>query len=557
MTDRAPPTSSSLDAPTRQMAPVKSATNDERVPCLTVLGHPDVGRVGERAALVGLMAGEEIALSRTAPRFDQPGGRNPRALLDPFLSREPIAVLAQHEGRVLLRRRDDRATLRVDGEDLRGSRAWAEAELDRGVVLELADRCVLLLHRVALVQGRRPPSFDLVGDGDAMRQLRREIDRVSQTGLRVLIRGESGTGKELVAGAIHRASDRSKGPFEAVNMGALPPSLAASALFGHVRGAFSGAVSDQDGHFAAAHGGSLFLDEIGDTDANVQAMMLRTLETGELVRVGDRRPRKIDVRILSATDADLEADIARGRFREPLFHRLAEISLRVPSLRERRDDLGRLIVHFLRQMLGESEQAALLDHGVDDRAWLSPNVVARLARAPWPGNVRQLRNVVRQLVVLARDEPALTIPPAIEALLLPRAAAEEERAEQRSEEAIPTVTPPPFPVPSRPSDPLAGAPRKREKRPRELRDEDVLEALARTGWKREAAARELGVSRSTLYALIANNPRIARANDLPADVVTAALAHAAGDLVAAAAALKVSAHALKLRAQALSIDVKA
>lgn len=531
-----------LDTETRQIRPLAAtAAAAERVPCLTLLSHPDVSRVGERATLLGLMAGEELPISRATPRFDQPGGRAPRGLLDPFLSRDPLATLSHREDRLELRRNDPRATLRADGEIIREARSWSEVELERGVVLELADRCVFLLHRVSLVQARRPPTFELVGDSEAMRQLRREIGSVAQTNLRVLIRGESGSGKELVAGALHRASGRAERPFEAVNMGALPPSLAASALFGHVRGAFSGAVADQDGHFAAANGGSLFLDEIADTDPNVQALMLRTLETGELVRVGDRRPRKIDVRLLSATDADLESEIARGRFREPLFHRLAEVSLNVPALRDRRDDLGRLLVHFLRQMLEVDEQAALLDGSVGDRPWLAPAVVARLARAPWPGNVRQLRNVVRQLIVYGREEPSLLVTPSIEALLAPRLTSASEPGSFASSAAV------------QPPSPAEAAPRRRPNRaPRELTEEQILDTLARTGWRRDAAARELGISRSSLYAIIADNPRIARANDLTAETVAAALARAGGDLEDAAIALKVSAHGLKLRAQALA-----
>ncbi len=510
------------------------------MPALTVLGHAQASRVGERATLLELAAGEHVALSRTTPMFRAATGgpdAPPRPIADPFLTRDALATIVARDGSIVVKRAKAGAVLRIDGVDLVESRALSVDDLDRGVVLELGGRVVLLLHRVDAVVGRPPPRFDLVGESDAMRRLRKDIARVAATEMRVLVRGETGAGKELVARAIHGSSARSAGAYVAVNMGAVQPSLAASALFGHVRGAFSGAVADHDGHFASASGGTLFLDEIGDTDAGVQAMLLRTLETSEVQRVGDRRVRKVDVRLLTATDADLEAAVSDGRFREPLLHRIAELTLRVPPLRARRDDLGLLLVHFLDDLLQREERTRLMGEEAAERPWLSADVVARLARAPWTGNVRQLRNVVRQLVVLGRDEPELVIGPEIEATLGESAA----RPSVVASAAVASSSSP------------ASISRGRGKRPADLSENDVLEALAKSGWKRGPAAELLGIARSSLYAIIAANKRLVRAHDLTREQLDDALARCGGDIALVARELQVSEHAIKLRLQALGI----
>ncbi len=532
-------------ASTRHVRRSAESSIVERVPTLTLLAHAQANRIGERATLLGLAAGEAVSISRLAPKLDQPGGRTPRPLADPFLSREAYVSIEGRDGELVVRRERGGQSVRVDGTELVEPRSLGAQALENGVVIELEDRCVLLLHSTLAVQGRKPPTFDLVGESDAIRRLRRDLERVAATEMRVLIRGETGTGKELAARAIHRASARAAGPYEAVNMGAIQPSLSASALFGHVRGAFSGAVADHEGHFAAADGGTLFLDEISDTDPGVQAMLLRTLETSEIVRVGDRRARTIDVRLLSATDADLEEAVASGRFREPLLHRLGELTLRVPPLRERRDDIGRLVVHFLRELLDASEQERLLDGEIAERPWLAADVVAQIARAPWTGNVRQLRNVVRQLVVHGRDEPTLSLTPELEALF-------GDAAKKRNEAAL-------EPAQTSASSSAVGREVRgatKAKRPQDLTEDEISSALEKTGFRRGAAADLLGIARSSLYALIANNKRIARSQDLTRADVESALAKHGGDLRVCAAELSISEHGLKLRMQTLGLLAK-
>jgi len=237
-------------------------------------------------------------------------------------------------------------------------------------------------------------ALPLIGRSPAMQVVYRMITRVLRNDLTVLVTGESGTGKELVAEAIHELGSRRTGPFVAVNMAAIPHDLLESELFGHERGAFTGAVSQQIGKFEQANGGTLFLDEIGDMPAEAQTRLLRALQSGRIRRVGGRQEIGVDVRIIAATNRDLVPMIAEGRFREDLFYRLNVVPIHLPPLRERREDIGALVRYFL----GQAAAEGLPRRQVTDEA------VARLSAGQWPGNVRELRNVVFRLALLARDD---------------------------------------------------------------------------------------------------------------------------------------------------------
>lgn len=234
----------------------------------------------------------------------------------------------------------------------------------------------------------------MIGRSPAMQGVYRMITRVLRNDLTVLVTGESGTGKELVAEAIHQLGARKTGPFVAVNMAAIPHDLLESELFGHERGAFTGAVSQQIGKFEQANGGTLFLDEIGDMPAEAQTRLLRALQSGRIRRVGGRQEIGVDVRIVAATNRDLAPMIASGAFREDLYYRLNVVPIHLPALRERREDVGALVSHFLGQAAAE---------GLPRRK-ISDEAVDLLAKRHWPGNVRELRNVVFRLALMARDE---------------------------------------------------------------------------------------------------------------------------------------------------------
>ncbi len=236
---------------------------------------------------------------------------------------------------------------------------------------------------------------NIIGDSKPMLEVFKAVSQVAATRATVLLSGETGTGKELIAKAIHFNSDRKDAPFIRVNCGALAGSLLESELFGHVRGAFTGAVRDKIGRFEAADGGTLFLDEIATLDMALQAKLLRALQEREIERVGDARPIAVDVRIVAATNADLAAEVREGRFREDLFYRLNVVMIRLPPLRERREDIPRLIDFFLDKYNRENGRSLRR---------ISHNVLAAMVRYPWPGNVRELENAIERAVVMSNGE---------------------------------------------------------------------------------------------------------------------------------------------------------
>ncbi len=267
--------------------------------------------------------------------------------------------------------------------------------LDIDEVVSVAERAVASARGAAgapAAPEAERPEATIVGSASAMQEVFRAIGRLSRSTVTVLITGESGTGKELVARALHEHSPCSNGPFIAVNTPAVPPELLESELFGHERGAFTGAHSRHRGRFEQAHGGTLFLDEIGDMPAELQTRLLRVLADQEFYRVGGHTPVRVEVRIIAATHQDLGQRVGDGRFREDLFHRLNVIGVRVPALRERREDIAMLARHFL------AEAAAEL--GVE-RKVLLPDAEEHLAGLAWPGNVRQIENACRWLTVMA------------------------------------------------------------------------------------------------------------------------------------------------------------
>jgi two-component system nitrogen regulation response regulator NtrX len=234
--------------------------------------------------------------------------------------------------------------------------------------------------------------FEIVGNSYPIRAVTEKIELVARTPARVLITGENGTGKELVAQAIHANSPRAKRAFIEVNCAAIPGELIESELFGHMKGSFTGAVADRAGKFEQADGGTLFLDEIGDMSLAAQAKVLRVLQDGVVTRIGGSKTTKVDVRVLAATNKNVEAEIAAGRFREDLYYRLNVVPIHVPALRERREDIPLLVAHFVGMLTGGA--------GLSPRA-MGEDAVSRLQGLDWPGNVRELRNTIERLLILA------------------------------------------------------------------------------------------------------------------------------------------------------------
>jgi len=296
----------------------------------------------------------------------------------------------------------------------------------------------------------------IVAESGAMQEVLSLVYRVAGSTATVLIRGESGTGKELIAQAIHYHSPRAKGPFIKVNCAALPETLLESELFGHVKGAFTGAIQDKAGRFEAAHGGTIFLDEIGDISPAIQAKLLRVLQDREFERVGSNRTLRVDVRILAATNQDLEAAVRNRRFREDLYYRLNVVPIYIPPLRERRQDIPPLIDHFLRKFSKENHKRI---------QGLTREARDALLKYDYPGNVRELENLIERAVVLCRGEVI-----GMGDLPLTFRAVE---VEQEAPPSLPAL--------------LEGIERRK-----------ILEALERSGWIQTKAAEELGISERAL-----------------------------------------------------------
>ncbi len=324
------------------------------------------------------------------------------------------------------------------------------------------DHTRLKVENVALRQ-RLPAEQglpEIIGDSPAMRELTDLVRIVAPTEATVLICGESGTGKELIARAVHTLSPRTKGPMVTVNCAALTETLLESELFGHEKGAFTGAERLREGRFMAAHKGTIFLDEIGDVTPALQARLLRVIQEREIQRVGGDRPLHVDVRILAATNKDLRQEVEAGRFREDLFYRLNVVTLLAPPLRERVGDIPLLAQHFLTRFAERNRKRI---------KGFTPGAMDLLLRHAWPGNVRELENAVERAVILCAGEYA---------------GERELPLTLRQQEGIPE--PPQTPVPSGRS-------------LEEIERQAVLSTLAEAGGNKSQAARQLGITRATLH----------------------------------------------------------
>ncbi len=246
-----------------------------------------------------------------------------------------------------------------------------------------------------LLKKKVSKNYEMIGESKALSQIKDMIEKVAQTDARVLITGPNGTGKELVAHWLHQKSERSKGPMIEVNCAAIPSELIESELFGHVKGAFTSANKDRAGKFEAANGGTIFLDEIGDMSLSAQAKVLRALQESRIQRVGSDRDIKVNVRVVAATNKDLKKEIAEGRFREDLYHRLAVILIDVPALNERRSDIPLLVDYFSKKIANEQ--------GISKKSF-SASAVKLLQEYDWTGNIRELRNVIERLIILGEAE---------------------------------------------------------------------------------------------------------------------------------------------------------
>jgi two-component system nitrogen regulation response regulator GlnG len=383
-----------------------------------------------------------------------------------------------------------------------GAFEYLPKPFDVTAAVELIRRAVQESVREEVAEASPVQAPEMLGQAPAMQDVFRAIGRLSQSNVTVLITGESGSGKELVARALHKHSPRASGPFVAINTAAIPKDLLESELFGHERGAFTGAQATRRGRFEQADGGTLFLDEIGDMPFDLQTRLLRVLSDGQFYRVGGHQPLKTNVRVIAATHQNLEDRVRHGAFREDLFHRLNVIRLRLPPLRERREDIPSLT----RLFLGKSAR----ELGVEAKR-ITDDALARLAAFDFPGNVRQLENLCHWLTVMA---PAQVVEPKD----LPPELLDPAAAPSAAPSSLATDAPAPFAAPAVPAEPGAapvaawlGDLRRDAKRRLDAHEADVWEALTHqfeaaliqtaleiTRGRRIEAAQRLGIGRNTI-----------------------------------------------------------
>jgi two-component system, NtrC family, nitrogen regulation response regulator GlnG len=521
---------------------------------LTIAYHPRLDRIGERTLLLG-PGGGSLALSRSEPLFCKPGGADGESLDDGRISRKPIFFEVTAAGEVIVDLAQSGTTITIGGQTIAGKVNIAAKDASNGVTLVLGNRIVLLLHNL-------PPLDDvltvldpdiapeMIGTSIAIRRVLLDVRNVADTNKHVLLRGETGTGKELVAQAIHRVSQRQTSRLVTVNVAGIAETLAEAEFFGSEKGGYTGAPK-RIGYFEQASGGTLFLDEIGDIPSSIQPKLLRALENGELQPVGSEKPRKVDVRIISATDANLDEKVATRGFSEALRQRLKGYEIWIPPLRERREDIGLLVAHFLRGELVNVGEAQRLDVPPDGKPWLSASIVAQLIDYDWPGNVRELKHIIGQIVVGNRGRLRAELPPAMVRLferqtpcIKPQSANVQSPAvvvEAPHEPAIPPIQ--------------SSAPIGRRK-PAEVNEQELRDALRLHRWDLNATSEYLGISRASMYVLKERHSWFRVAGDLQVDEIRACHEACKGNLRQMAERLEVSEPALKRRIKELGLKLE-
>ena len=507
------------------------------LPALTILAHPDIDRVGETAPLSSLLDRRPAKVDRDEPLFFPPGSAKGRGLEHRAVSKKTtsfsLAPLSDSPAQFELRPGDTTHPVELDLSPFREPRPVTHEELAAGLVLTINKRVVLCLHRVHYPVSRSR-DLGLLGASDDTEDVRRKILRAAaHPNTPVLIRGATGVGKEPTARAIHAESARAAGPFVVLNMARLSGALADADLFGHARGAFTDAKGARAGAFLQADGGTLFLDEIGEASPEVQTKLLRALEERAVVPVGADQPRPIDVRVIAATDKDLEAEVRQKRFDDALYFRLNVYPIDIPPLRVRRADVGSLFFSTLRQRLQQTGAAARLGDDGDRPPWIPARTIARLALAPWPGNVRELLSIVERLVVESSNHAHLDVDEFIRGELARSARIGIPGASGTSPSAASATTT------VRPSDSAKRA---------KITLQQLLAALTRARWNKSEAARTLGMTRPTFYRLLEeNHPAVHQVLEIAYDDIVRQYSDCGGDVQVLAKKLGIPADILLSR----------
>ena len=480
---------------------------DKTTLCATIVWHPDLQRIGEQC----VAPAQGMELSRNFPMFQRPDGP-PAPLAYPGVSREPLRIERDLADNVQVTPPSSRMVVELNGAAIAQAATLSKAQIERGAILGLGGMVLVCLHWMRCApQPAAVPG--LLGVGTAAIRTRELVRQVAATDHTVLLLGETGTGKEVVARAIYAVSARAQRPLVTVNMATLNDALAAADLFGAAKGAYTGAASMRQGLFTEAQDATLFLDEIGNTPASVQAMLLRVLETGDYRPLGATADLHSSARLIAATDQDLSA----RSFNQALLRRLESFVIQLPPLRERREDIGLLLLHMLEQRGAAAQFPAAL--------------ASRFACYDWPGNIRQLKHFAQRCVLALQAGQEVDFDS-----LLDGALASDSVTRAGNPAAAASVDP---------------APRRRK--PSELSAHDVLAAMDQHAWCIQDAATALGISRPSLYKLLEANPQVRKVVHIPYDELMRAYQQSGGDLARCAALLRTPSDSLRRHLRVLGV----
>jgi DNA-binding NtrC family response regulator len=509
---------------------------DKTTLCATIVWHPDQQRIGEQC----VAPAQGMELSRNFPMFQRPDGP-PAPLAYPGVSREPLRIERDVAHNVQVTPPNSRMVVELNGTAITQAATLSKEQIEQGAILSLGGLVLVCLHwmRCAPAQASVP---GLLGVGTAAIRVRELVRQVAATDNTVLLLGETGSGKEVVARAIHALSARAQRPLVTVNMATLNDALAAADLFGATKGAYTGAASMRQGLFTEAQDATLFLDEIGNTPASVQPMLLRVLETGDYRPLGATTDLHSSARLIAATDQDLSAQ----GFNQALLRRLESFVIQLPPLRERREDIGLLLLHMLEQRGAAAQFPAAL--------------AGRFACYDWPGNIRQLKHFAQRCVLalqagqevdfdslldgaLAGDSVTLARSVGVSAGGGSAGVSMASRAGLADADGAPAAA-----IADAGAD---SAPRRRK--PAELSEQDVLAAMDKHAWCIQDAANELGISRPSMYKLLEAHPQIRNVVHIPYDELMRAYEQSGGDLARCAALLRTPSDSLRRHLRVLGI----
>jgi len=523
------PKTRNVEPTLRSVVASPASGTQTQVLTLTIVFHPDTRRIGESTPFDKPGKSNTRILGRCVPCFKPLGeGWSATALNDRYVSMEALR-LHYSRGEIVITRDSSACRAQVGGRELNDEVRLSRAQLAAGVPIVLGGRIVVLLRLLSPLRqtaNRALPDKSMLGGSAYMAKLKAQIALLAATDFDVLIRGETGTGKELVAQALHAASNRAAAKMVAVNMAAIPATLAPTLLFGSARGAFTGADKASAGYFSQAEGGTLFLDEIGETPAEVQSQLLRALQQREIQVVGGPI-RKIDLRLISATDARLEEQSCD--FKAALHHRLAQSEIQLLPLRQHPEDIGDLLLTFI-----DKAVASLGRPPIFPLAESPPKLIAMWAELfhqfvtyQWPGNIRELDNFAQQVALVSELGPV--IPELIQLRM-----AGHDTADKEAE---------------------APAATSRALTSEDYSDQEFLEGYKDADYEVVKTARQLGLSRQAVYRRISEFPGLCLASELSDDQIRAALISYGDDLTATALRLRVSRVALRERIRSVAIPV--